>query len=106
MNELTQDPAGCYRQMEQISLSKKPCGNSHTSEPAMSPVVPHIPTTRIFEVIIRKNAEPGRNNSNDRRRERMRSYIAMLRRPKAGGDVVWDAASTNRGIFLHPPRER
>jgi len=63
----------------------------------MSPVVPHIPTTRIFEVIIRKNAEPGRNNSNDRRRERVGSYTAMLRRPKMGGDVVSDAASTSQG---------
>ncbi len=27
---------------------------------------------------------------NDARRERMRSNIAMLQRPKAGGDVVWD----------------
>jgi len=55
---------------------------------------------RILEVIIRKNAEPGRNNSNDRQRERVRSYTEMLRSPKAGGDVVSDAASTSHGIYL------
>jgi hypothetical protein len=29
---------------------------------------------------------------NDDRRERMRSYVAMLQRPNAGGDVVLEAA--------------
>jgi len=29
----------------------------------------------------------------------------MLRRLKAGWDVVWDAAGTGREIFQHPPRE-
>jgi hypothetical protein len=29
----------------------------------------------------------------------------MLRRPKAGWDVVWDAAGNGRGIFQHTPRE-
>jgi hypothetical protein len=43
---------------------------------------------------------------NDPRRERMRSYIAMLRRLKAGGDVIGDLASIGREIFLHPPYER
>ncbi|HET6581450.1 MAG TPA: hypothetical protein VFG36_06180 [Methanoregula sp.] len=35
----------------------------------------------------------------------MRSNIATLRRPKAGGDVVWVAAGTGGGIFQHPPWE-
>ncbi len=34
----------------------------------------------------------------------MRANIAMLQRPKAGGDVVWDAAGTGQGKFQHPPR--
>jgi hypothetical protein len=34
---------------------------------------------------------------NDFRRERMRSYLAMLKWPKAGEDVVWDAAGTGSG---------
>jgi hypothetical protein len=42
---------------------------------------------------------------NDFRREQMRSNIAMLRSPKAGWDVVWEAAGTGRGIFQHPSRE-
>jgi hypothetical protein len=29
----------------------------------------------------------------------------MLRWPEAGGDGVWDAAGTGRGICLHLPRE-
>jgi hypothetical protein len=35
----------------------------------------------------------------------MRANIAMLRRPEAGWDVVWDAAGTGHGKFQHPPRE-
>ena len=43
---------------------------------------------------------------NDARREQMRSYLAMLQRPKAGGGMVWDAASAGSGICLHPPWKR
>jgi serine protease inhibitor len=34
----------------------------------------------------------------------MRSYIATLRRPEAGGDVVWDVRILARGCFRadHP----
>ena len=41
---------------------KNACGNSGTTEPAADPVVPYFPLPRISEVIIRKNAEPARNN--------------------------------------------
>jgi len=47
-SELPEDTAGCYRQMEQLSLSKNPCRNSGTSEPAMSPVVPQFPRSPNF----------------------------------------------------------
>ena len=48
-----------------------------------------FPTPGILEVIIRKSAEPGPELPDDFRRERIRSYIAELQRPKYGGDVVW-----------------
>gem|GEM_PF-5890101 len=46
-----------------ILTVKKTYGNSGTPEPAASPVVPYFSNPRISEVIIRKNAELGRNYS-------------------------------------------
>ena len=60
-NDLPDDLTRFYGQGERLSRSKNPCGNSGTSEPAANPVVPHFPYTPDLEVIIRKNAEPGRN---------------------------------------------
>jgi hypothetical protein len=45
----------------------------------------------ILEVMNRKNAESGPGNFRVLRRESGRSHLAMLLRPKAGGDVVWDS---------------
>jgi hypothetical protein len=55
------------------------------------------PTPRILEAIILEKCGTGPELFNDFRRERMRSNIAMLRRPKAGWDGVWEAAGTGRG---------
>jgi len=52
----------------------------------------------ILEAMIRKNAESGPENFRVLRRESGRSHLAMLLRPKAGGDVVWDTAGTERGL--------
>jgi hypothetical protein len=60
-------------------------------------------TPRIGEVIIWEKCGTGPELFNDARRERMRQDIARLQRPKAGGDVVWDADGTGRGC-LHPHR--
>ena len=60
-SDLPEDLARCYRPGERLSRSKNPCENSGTSEPAANPVVPHFPHPRISEVIIQKDAEPGRN---------------------------------------------
>jgi predicted CopG family antitoxin len=54
------------------------------------------------EVIIRKNAESGPEQMRDLRWESMRSYVAMLPGPKAGGDGVWDAGGCRVGFFYHP----
>jgi len=85
--------------------SKNPCENSGTPEPATSPVIPHFPHPPNFRGHNSEKCGTGLELFNDFRRERMRSNIAMLRRPKAGWDVVWDAAGTGRGIFQYPPRE-
>src|SRR4030042_291489 len=80
--------------------SKKPCENSGTPEPATSEVIPHFPHPPNFRGHNSEKCGTGPELFNDFRRERMRSDIAMLRRPKAGGDVVWDAAGTGRGGIL------
>jgi hypothetical protein len=75
--------------------SKTPFENSGTPEPATSPVIPHFPHPPILEVIIFEKYGTGPELFNDFRWVRMRSNIAMLRRPKAGWDVAWDAAGTS-----------
>ena len=65
----------------------------------MSPVVPYFPRFRNFRGHYSEKCGTGPELFNDVRREQMRSDIAMLRRPKAGGDVVWDAAGTGREMF-------
>ena len=84
-SRLTEDPAGWYRQMERLSPSKNPCDNSGTSEPAMSPVVPHFPRPPNFGGHNSEKCGTGPELLDDRRRERMRSYTAMLRRTIAEG---------------------
>jgi len=88
-----------------IFTVKNPCENSGTPEPATSPVIPHFPHPPNFRGHNSEKCGTGLELFNDFRWERMRSNIEMLRRPKAGWDVVWDAAGTGRGIFQHPPRE-
>jgi len=77
-----------------IFPSKNPCENFGTPEPAMSPVVPYFPYPQNFRGHYSEKCGTGPELLNDGRRERMRSDIAMLRSPKAGGDEVWDAAGT------------
>lgn len=82
---------------------KKPCENSATSKPAPGPVVPLFPHLPDFE---------GHNS------EKMRNWagiiqrlptgmnwtdMAMLQRPKADWDVVWDMAGGGRDLY--PPQE-
>ena len=62
----------------------------------MSPVVPYFPRPPNFRGHYSEKCGNGLELLNDVRRERMWSNIAMLRRPKAGGDVIWDAAGTGR----------
>ena len=77
--------------------SKNPCENSGTPEPATSPVIPHFPHPPNFRGHNSEKCGTGLELFNDFRWERMRSNIEMLRRPKAGWDVVWDAAGTGGG---------
>jgi len=49
--------------------------------------------------MIRKNAESGPENFRVLRRESGRSHLAMLLRPKAGGDVVWDSGEAPDGGY-------
>ncbi len=65
----------------------------------MSPDVPYFPNTRNFRGHYSEKCGTGPELLNDARRERMRSDIAILRRPKVGGDVVWDAMGTGREMF-------
>jgi hypothetical protein len=85
---------------------KNPFGNSDTSEPDTNPVVPLFPGPPEFRGHNMEKCGNGPESSDDLRRERMRSYRAMLQRPKTGKDVVWDAVSTCRGIRLPPSLER
>jgi hypothetical protein len=75
---------------------KNPCENSGTPEPATSPVIHHFLHPPNFRGHNSEKCGTGPELFNDFSRERMRSNIAMVRRPKAGGDVVWDAAGTDR----------
>jgi len=62
----------------------------------MNPVVTYFPRPLNFGGLYSEKCGTGLELLNDARRERMRADIAMLRRPKAGGDEVWDAAGTCR----------
>ena len=84
---------------------KKPHRNSGTLEPGTGPVVPYFPCPPNFRGHYSEKCGTGPELFNDARQEWMRSNIAMLRRPKAGGDVVWDATDTGREMWLHPHRE-
>jgi hypothetical protein len=55
------DTTGVYPHNGVYHPPENSCGNSGTTEPAASTVVPRFPQPRILEGIIRKNAEPGRN---------------------------------------------
>ena len=61
------------------------------------------PDPRILKVIISEKCGTGPELLNVPRRERMRSYISILRSPDAGDDMAWDAGSTGLGICLHLP---
>jgi len=105
-NILTEDKAGCYCHPGLFFTVKKTCENSGTPEPDTSPVVPHFPHPMNLRGHNSEKCGIGPELINDFRWERMRSNIATLRRPKAGWDMVWDAAGTgSRGIFHHPPLE-
>jgi hypothetical protein len=84
---------------------KTSCKNSGTPEPATSPVISHFPHPPNFRGHNSEKCGTEPELFNDFRQERMRVNIAMLRRPKAGWDVVWDTSGTGWGIFQHPPRE-
>jgi hypothetical protein len=71
---------------------KKSYGNSGLPEHAMSLVVPYFPRPPDFRGHYSEKCGTGPELLNDARREQVRPDIARLRRPKAGGDVVWDAA--------------
>jgi hypothetical protein len=77
--------------------SKNSGENSETPEPATSPVIPHFPHPPNFRGHNSEKCGTEMKLFNNFRRERIGSNIAMLRRPKAGWDVVWDAAGIGRG---------
>jgi hypothetical protein len=75
----------------------------------MSPVVPHFPYPQVFRGHYSEKWGTGPELLNNARRERMRSKIAMLRRPKAGGNVIWDAGAPAGGyssIYLGMQQEK
>ena len=104
-SNITEDSADCYWHLGLFLPSKNSCENSGTPEPATSLVIPHFPHPPNFRGHNSEKCGTGPELFNDFRRELMRANIAMLRRPKAGWDVVWDAAGTGHGKFQHPPRE-
>jgi hypothetical protein len=71
----------------------------------MSPVIPHFPHPPNFRGHNSEKRGTGLELFNDFRKERMRSNIAMLRRPKGGWGVIWDAAGTGHGIIPASSRE-
>jgi hypothetical protein len=89
--------AGCYCHPGLFLPSKNPCENSGTPEPATSPVIPHFPHPPNFRGHNSEKCGTGPELFNDFRRERMRSYIEVLRKQKAGSGVVWEVAGTGRG---------
>ena len=104
-SNITEDSADCYWHLGLFLPSKNSCENSGTPEPATSLVIPHFPHPPNFRGHNSEKCGTGPELFNVFRRELMRANIAMLRRPKAGWDVVWDAAGTGQGKFQHPPRE-
>jgi hypothetical protein len=91
---LSSDGAGfCYQ---------NPAGNSGTSEPPTNPVVPHFPRTLDFRGHNSEKCGTGPEYTDDHRWERKRSYLAMVQRPRTGGDVVRDMAGTARGVCGPP----
>jgi hypothetical protein len=66
----------------------------------MSPVVPYFPHSRNFRGHYSEKCGIWPELLHDARRELMRSDIAMFRRQKAGGDVVWDAVRYRQGDVL------
>jgi hypothetical protein len=99
-NDLPEDLSRCYGMGERLSRSKNPYGNSGTPESATNPVVPHFPNPPDFRGHNSEKCGTGQEYTDDNRREWMRSYIAGLQRPKAGGDVVRDLAGTARGVCV------
>src|SRR4030043_661719 len=97
VSNLPEGQAGCYCHLGLFFPSKNTCENSGTPEPATSPVIPHFPHPPNFRGHNSEKCGTGPELFNDFRRERMRSNIAMLQRPKAGWDVVWDAAGAAGG---------
>jgi len=65
-------------------------------EHAMSRVVPYFPRPQDFRGHYSEKCGNGPELLNNARWERVRPDIVRLRRPKAGGDVVWDAVTTGR----------
>jgi predicted CopG family antitoxin len=58
------------------------------------------PAPQIPEVMIRKNAESGPEQMSDLREESMRSHLAMLLGPKAGGDGGLGCRRVQGGSFF------
>jgi hypothetical protein len=55
------DTTGVYHLKGVYHSPENPCENSGTTETAANLVVPRFLRPLVFEGIIRKNAEPGRN---------------------------------------------
>jgi len=85
---------------------KESRGSSGTPEPDPSPVRPHFSHSQNFRGHNPEKCGTGPELLADPRRELKRSNMAIVWRTKAGGEVVWDAAGTGRGMWLHPHRER
>ena len=67
----------------------------------MSPVVPYFPHPRNFRGHYSEKCGTGPELLNDARRERMRSDIAMLRRPNAEGTWFGTREGTGKGDVLN-----
>ena len=87
--------------MAPITFQKNPFRKSGTSDPAPSPVVPLFPQPPDMRG---HNSEKRGIRAEQRailRREWMRSYLAMLQRPKTGWDVVWDVGELEGILNRH-----
>jgi len=84
---------------------KNPCKNSGTSGLAASPVVPRFPQSPYLRGRNSEKYGTGPELPDDHLREWLRSYIAVLQYPKAGGDVVRPGAGTGREICLSPHQD-